>query len=395
MRALPAAASTLAAALVFSGCLNIQVPPVRLGGSEGPPPQPSGRGTPAVPGGSADKPPPDAGRPASSSGGWREVLIGATGALTVGTEHGALFYAFDTLAYPGRAVDLAARLRAAKGLGGIPGVTLGFYRGDDLVALAKTDKDGLASAGWTPPAAGDHEFAVKVVSLPDDIPAELRDVNRVTPAPLLVAARDKDAEFVVIDLDHTVVDASFFRVLVLGGARPMADSVEVARRIAAKYTIVYLTHRPDLLARKSKAWLMQHRYPRGPLMVSELRQAFGDSGKFKTARLAGLRKSFANVRIGIGDKPSDAQAYVDNGLTAYLIPNYKAKPKDIRKAAGEIRSLRGGGRLNVVESWREVEAGIFGGKTYPPETFARWLEGRAARMEAEEARKKKDDDDDD
>jgi len=371
-----------AAAFLLAGCININVPPVRVGGG-GPAGKPAGSG-PAAPA-------------ASSGGGWRDVLIGATGALTVGAEQGALFYAFDTLAYPHRPVDLAVRLQSAGDmeLPGIPGVTVGFYRGARLVVLGRTDKDGLARVSWTPPAAGDHEFSVKVLSLPDDIPDALRNVDRLTPAPLLVAARDRAARFVVIDLDHTVVDSSFFRVLFVG-ARPVPDSVRVTGRIARSFSIVYLTHRPDLLTRKSKSWLREHGYPRGPLLVSRLEQAFGDSGMFKTARLAALRKSFPNVRIGIGDKPSDAQAYVDNGLTAFLLPHYKDKPKDLRKTARQIRALRGAGRLNVVESWREIEAGILGGGTYPPEAFARRLERRAERIEADQrARRKKDDDDDD
>ena len=84
--------------------------------------------------------------------------------------------------------------------------------------------------------------------MPDE---DHRELLEVSPAPLLVAARAKEESFVVIDLDHTVVDSSFFRVLTFG-AKPMADSVAVTNRIVQLYNIIYLTHRPDLMTRKSK-----------------------------------------------------------------------------------------------------------------------------------------------
>ncbi|MDP7637680.1 MAG: hypothetical protein QF577_09055, partial [Phycisphaerae bacterium] len=78
-------------------------------------------------------------------------------------------------------------------------------------------------------------------------------------------------------------------------------------------------------------------------------------------------------RFGIGDKFSDTEAYVANGLKAYLIPHCKDKPKDLRKMASRIRRLPGSARLHVVDNWYDIEAGIFDGKTFPPATYARAL----------------------
>ena len=330
--------------------------------------------------------------PAAGGGDWKDVLAGTAGQIFLATEHGVLFYAFDTLAYPAAPVDLAVRVQSGRNLKGMENLEIAFYHGKRLLGLAMTDQNGLAVAEWTPPAAGNYELTAKIVAVPDEVDDA---ILKVTPAPLLVAARDKNTSFAIIDLDHTVVESSFFRVLV-GGAKPMADSARVAKLIAKRYGLIYLTHRPDLLTRKSKLWLQDNGYPRGPLLVSELKQAFGDSGKFKTAKLKDIRKAFANVRIGIGDKLSDAQAYVDNGMKAYLIPHYKQKPKDMRKMAREIRRLRGHGRLQVVDNWQQIEAGILRGKKFPPAAFARKLDFKAKRLEAEErARKNRDDDNDD
>jgi hypothetical protein len=161
----------------------------------------------------------------------------------------------------------------------------------------------------------------------------------------------------------------------------LADSVEVLGRVSKRYGIVYLTDRPDLPARKSKNWLADNGYPSGPLLFSRM-EDLREGGRFKSGGLAGLRRDFPGLAVGIGERPSDAQAYVDNGMSAYLIPNFKENPKDMRALAAEIRALRGQGRLQVVDNWRQIEQGFFGGKQFPPEDFARQLEARAARIEA-------------
>lgn len=335
----------------------------------------------------------DTGDGSGSRGGWKDILAGVAGSAILGAEQGALFYAYDTLAYPGKPVDLAVRLQSTSNLSGIEGVTVGFYQDSKLFGSAKTDEDGLAKIRCTPPKVGDYLFSARItaVGLSPGGDDEQRKLLAVSETPLLVAAHDKETPIVVIDLDHTVVESSFFRVLI-GGARRMRDSQEVTTRLARTYAIVYLTHRPDVLTVKSKKWLKANGFPHGALLVSRLKQAFGDSGKYKSGRLADLRKSFPNVKIGIGDKLSDAQAYVDNGLTAYLIPHYKQKPEDMRKMAGEIRRVRGRGRLHVVDSWREIEAGIYRGRSFSAKEFASRLERHAKKLQKQRERKEKEDD---
>jgi hypothetical protein len=325
---------------------------------------------------------------------WAEDLADTVGGITLGADEGVLLYGFDTLAYPGKAIDLTARLRSGRSLEGYGRATIGFFQGQKEVGRAVTDEDGLATVRWTPPdQPGTHEFKAHVLRW------EGKDEDRdrilaVKPAPLLVGAYPKDKKLVVIDLDHTVVDSSFARVL-LGGAKPMADSVRVSRRIAKHFGLVYLTHRPDLLIPKSKTWLDDHGYPPGPLLVSKLTQALGGSGEFKTAKLKSLREVYPKTAIGIGDKYSDAQAYVDNGMTAFLIPNYDRDPEDMRDAARQIRRLDGKGRLHVVDTWRQVEQGIFDDRSYPPDQYVSQLQRQARQLRREQEDDDDDDDDDD
>ena len=58
---------------------------------------------------------------------WKGILAGVAGATILGAEQGALFYAYDTLAYPGKPVDLARGRQATSNLSGIEGVTVGFH----------------------------------------------------------------------------------------------------------------------------------------------------------------------------------------------------------------------------------------------------------------------------
>ncbi len=324
----------------------------------------------------------------SGEGGWQDLIADIAGQVFLAAENGVLFYAYDVLAYPGQKVKLQARVQLAKLLEGVPGVTVGFYQGSKLIGTDRTDRSGRAAVDWRPPEQGNYSLTAKINAVPSE---EYREMLSTKSAPLLVAAHDKKKPFVVIDLDHTVVDSSFFRVL-LGRAKPMANSVTVTKKIAKTYGVVYLTQRPILLTRKSKSWLTKQKYPAGPVLLSELTEALAGSQSFKTSELALMRKSFPQVMIGIGDKPSDAQAYVDNGMTAYLLPHYKEKAKDLRKKAEEIRRLNGRGRLNVVDNWTQVEQGIFKGRQFPSEPFVINLRRRADLLAEIERR---DDDDDD
>ena len=339
-------------------------------------------------------------------GGVAKDIGYQVGEHMLGSERGMLFYAYDTLAYPGEPVDLVARLQSARempgssGLKGLGGAVLGFYRDGERIGQAETDDDGHARIAWTPPRKGDYAFEVRILEPPRK--EEYEHAPELEPAPLLVSARKRDAELAIVDLDHTVVDSGFFRVL-MGGARPMSGAAPVLDQIDDRYTLVYLTQRPNILTRKSKQWLAEHDFPRGVLLLSELKDVF-DSGKFKTARIKSLRESYPNVALGIGDKLSDAQAYVDNGMQAYLIPRYdRDDAEDVEKMAREVRRLKGRGRLHVVDDWSQIDSGVFQRRSYPPDRYARGLELRAntlraekrAREREERRREKSEDDEDD
>lgn len=310
-------------------------------------------------------------------GSWTDTLrdVGSIASgVTLGAEHGALFYAYDTLAYPGRPIELFVRLRNAETLvEGVKGATIGFYQGERQLLTAVTDADGYAVASFTPPEAGNHELTARIL----EVPAGLERMLEVEPAPLLVAAYDQQAPIVVVDLDYTVVGSSFYRVL-LGMASPMAGSREVLEDIAKDYRVVYLTQRPDLLTGRSKTWLRTFRYPPGPVLVATLEDAF-DSGAYKAQRLAELRQAYPNVVAGIGDKVSDAQAYADAGVDAYLIPHYDPDdPRAMRQLSRELERLSDA--VQVVADWQQLRQAFFDDVRYRPAEYARFLRSLALQV---------------
>ena len=336
------------------------------------------------------------------TGGWKAAAVQIAGAVTLGAEHGTVFYAFDTLAHPAAEAELKTRVLGIHKLQHVKGVTVEYLLGEESVGSVATDEDGYATLKWPVPGPGrdaerqkrsapaDYEFSAKIVGVPDD---DYDEMLKVTPAPLLVSVRAKDTRFVVIDLDHTVVASGFARVLI-GGAKPMPRAAEAVRELSTRYSIIYLTHRPELLSVKSKRWLSDNGFVRAPLLVSTLGQALGDSGKYKAAKLRELRRQFPGLAIGIGDKLSDADAYAANGMKAYLIPHYKPdKHKDVRKMADGVRRLKGG--VQVVDDWDELRAGVFQDRRFTAKAYAKKLDARAKLLAREEKRRKKDDDDDD
>jgi len=260
---------------------------------------------------------------------------------------------YDLMVEPGKDVTLEAAFKTGLRLQGVDGKRLRFRLGEKLLAEVATDKDGHAAIPWkVPDAPGDYVITVRVD--PADQPE-----RPVASASLLVAARRSDAKLVVVDLDKTVVASGFARVLV-GGAKPMEGAGVVISRLAKDHTIVYLTHRPDLLAPESKAWLAANGFPAGPLLTSTLASLAAGSGAYKSERLGAIRKTYPNVQVGIGDKVSDALAYVKNGARAILILHVnwaEEEPKYFEKLADQLDDLPDS--VDVVTNWAQISDILF------------------------------------
>ena len=317
-------------------------------------------------------------RRASSNRNMVSTAATIAGAIIGQGQAGHLLFGLDVLTLPGKPVRLRVRLRSYDPeQQNLAGVEIAFRRDLDrkLIGVAVTDDDGRAEIDGPGARPGQSRFTADVIATPPGL-AALRDLP---PAAINVFAARADTPFVVVDLDRTLVDSSFFRVMLLDGGRPMRNSIPVLRRIAKQYAVIYLTQRPGELTRLSRQWLIRQGYPAGPILLSRLRELAGDSGRSKSARLVAVRKSFPRLEWGIGDKVQDIRAYQENGLRAIWIPHLGDDRKDLWKLVDEIRAARLGEKVIVVTGWRQIERAIFDDYRCSPSRFADRLEDRARR----------------
>jgi len=302
-------------------------------------------------------------RPIARRGACAAALVGlAACAAGCGLEHTIfgtpsryLLTARDVLVLPDEQVTLWAGLESGSFLRDTPGIPIRFRCEGRLNCVAVTDDEGHATAPFRPPAPGDYLVTVSVE------PTALKE-SPPQPVTLLVACRQADEPLAVVDLDKTLV-ASGFKSVLWGDPRPMSRSMEVTRRLAKDRTIVYLTHRADFLGPKSKAWLHDFGYPRGPLLAANISEVFEKSGSYKAAVLQGLRQRFCGPAIGIGDQVSDALAYERSGLEPILLLNIppNADAHEFRKLADSLQALPESAQ--VVTNWTEIERVLFGGQS--------------------------------
>jgi len=299
--------------------------------------------------------------------GMQDQMLGASGGL--------LLQGFDTLAYPGGEVVLTARLQGGDYLKGMEGYRVGFYRLDHRIGDVRTDEDGLAEIAFTPPSPGNHVILARL---------EDPDVRKfaIEAVEIVVAAREKSDPMVVVDLDRTLVASGFGDVLA-GSAEPMPSSDRVMHRLARDHTIIYLTHRPDVFTEQTKRWLRKYDYPVGPVLASTLSQFFKGSGPYKSAAISDLKKVFLAIETGIGDKPSDAQAYVANGMKAVLIihPDDMPTPEAVRRWIRDLKPLPES--VDVVTSWDQVEKALFDGQRFGVAQAIERLEALMRQREAD------------
>ncbi|MBS3733368.1 MAG: hypothetical protein KGY99_00380 [Phycisphaerae bacterium] len=297
----------------------------------------------------------------------------------LGTRGTYLMTVYDVLSRPGETVDLAARLRGGDFLRDRPGYVVRFRRGagPELFKAAETDESGRAVVEFTPEMPGDYRFTI-------DLAAAGFAGSPPRPQELHVACRAADEPIAVVDLDRTLV-ASGFQAVLVGDPEPMPGSVAVMQRLEKDHTIAYLTHRPDFFGIKSRAWLAEHGYPPGPVLLSSVSGFLAGSGAYKTEAIARLRERFSALRVGIGDKVSDALAYHENGLHSILILPMPTgdDPEDYAELALALGRLPDA--VDVVTNWDQVARAIFDGERFPARPIEERLERRARQLKLDTA----------
>ncbi|GEM_PF-6217856 len=132
---------------------------------------------------------------------------------------------------------------------------------------------------------------------------------------------------------------------------PVEGSIAALRRLARRFTIVYLTSRPEPMRAATVLQLRKLGFPLDKPSKSHLimkEHEGGESTSWKQRKLVTLTAR-NNVVAGIGDAPSDCIAYTKAGLLAICKQSYWT-PEQIRSKMGDLAS-----NVQFASTWEEIE----------------------------------------
>jgi hypothetical protein len=253
--------------------------------------------------------------------------------------------AFDALTRPGSTVPMRAKLEHAGPWGihlHMRGYAIRFASPGLINQESKTEEESTATVQVKPPPGALPLYRISVTFAGSAHHEAARAASRLFVWP-------KNSLILITDVDHTISDLSELKVPFTADDRipPLPGAVEALRELAVSYRIIYLSARDEILYEKTRAWLNTKGFPEGPVFCRDFH--LGDKQEaFKQRFISELKKHYPNVSVGVGDQPSDAKAYLNNGLKAFLI-----KPKESGAAPkGAV----------IVRSWQEVCRQLHGSK---------------------------------
>jgi hypothetical protein len=264
-----------------------------------------------------------------------------------------LLTAFDEVAHPGEAVTLRAKLERLGWWGlhfHMHGNALTFSSPGLVNREVKTAEEGMATVAVRMPEGSAGLYRVRVGFAGSGQHQSAEAVGHIFVWP-------KDSPVLVTDIDHTISDLSILQVPFTPNRETpaLAGAVEALTELARTYRIVYLTARDEILLERTRAWLSEKGFPEGPLFCRDFHLG-GRQETFKRQFLAELKGRYPYLVVGVGDQPSDARAYLSNGLKAFLL-----NPDDMCQVPRQAI---------VVRSWREVRDGLLG----EPEKFPKGIQ---------------------
>ena len=236
---------------------------------------------------------------------------------------GGVLVGYDALSLAGEKVSLRGRLWRKRILPrAVKGRKVRFSLGKELLGTVATGAEGLAEFYFSPLEHQDYYIRLELEDS-EDFPTP--------PAALLVGSRPKRAPTIILDIDGTLADASIWEVPFRANRNipALAGAAEVVWALARKYSLLYLTGRDDFFLQKTKEWLDLRGFPRAPIFFWDPEMRLATPAGYKMHTIALLKRKWPNLVFGIGDRPSDAEAYLSSGLGAYLIgrPRRKVLPE--------------------------------------------------------------------
>lgn len=222
----------------------------------------------------------------------------------------------DVVAAAGGEVTLAGKL-LDEGIAlftkGLDERELTFYLDDLFAGSDYTDNDGYAAITRHFEAVGEYDFTVSY----SEAGREFAQSNAT------VYAWEKDDILLIVDIDGTLSDTQLVSLISsqTDASPAIPEAAEVLGELADNFRIVYLTARPRELMRKTRQWLADNGFPRGPLLMWDTDTDPWSQMEYKSLHIEKLQEDFSHVTIGIGDAQTDYQAYRTGQLFSIMI-NY-------------------------------------------------------------------------
>lgn len=230
----------------------------------------------------------------------------------------------DVLVPVGQDAKITARFSLKHVLGPglkLRGTLISFRVDGEEIGEARAGWDGRATVTFTPP----REKEYRVVAT-----CRGADRSQVAAAEATIFSRGTQREAIILDIDRTLSRSSTFGSMFKNNKRipPLDDAVRVTKALARKYDLIVVTGRKTHLRRKTRRWLAEKGFPRAPVYFSSLITSPLSHQRFKTELIRDLKRAWENIAVGIGDRDSDARAYLANGLRAIIIREKGGCPRD-------------------------------------------------------------------
>jgi hypothetical protein len=243
--------------------------------------------------------------------------------------------AYDQFAKPGEKIYLMAMLR--KGFLSIKpeisGERIEFFRNKKSLGIALTGTDGTAVKEIPPLSVGLYSFSAK---LPEKARYTAEEADGI------LACWDPRTPIIIVDMDTLSeierIDFPFRKIK--RDSKPLKDAPQVLKRLSKDYNIIYLTNRDELLLNKTRLWLKDNRFPIAP--VFSIKADEDSLAKEYAERIKDWKKDGWDIKIGIGNIPQHAEAYLDNGMKAIILEDEEELPE----------------KAIMVKGWKEIEKTI-------------------------------------
>ncbi|MDD5687292.1 MAG: HAD family acid phosphatase [Elusimicrobia bacterium] len=226
----------------------------------------------------------------------------------------ARLVAYDSISIPGQEVILSAKLEK-KVLFFRPDIKdekLAFYIDNKNIGESITNSEGFAFLPYIINKPGIFELNVKLSTASNYISG---------PVSAKIFCSDKKKPAMVVDIDHTIADVSWFGYVTKPNEKvmPLKNAPEVLQKLSRKYDIVFVTKREEVFLWKTEEWLKMYKFPDAPVFFWDLGDYPLSSVKYKTERIKKLKQIWKNISIGIGDRDTDIESYLANDMKVIKI----------------------------------------------------------------------------